>query len=114
MLTVTVRHEGELTVLLCVGRIVRGEEAAILCAAVGQRGREIVLDLSRVDAVDAAGVGALVSLQAAGVYLKLKDPSRPVREILSITKLDSVIEICDTQSSSEVAVVTDAIYAETE
>jgi len=94
-LTVTVQEVGQLAVLGCVGRIVRGEETAILCTAVRQRWPEVVLDLSRVDAIDAAGIGALLSLQAAGIYLKLRDPSPRVREILSITKLDSVVEICE-------------------
>jgi anti-anti-sigma regulatory factor len=34
-----------------------------------------VLDLTQVDAIDAAGIGALASLQAAGVYLKLMNPT---------------------------------------
>ena len=113
-LTVTIQEVGHLAVLRCVGRIVRGEETAILCTAVRQRWREVVLDLSRVDAIDAAGIGALLSLQAAGIYLKLRDPSRRVREILRITKLDSVVEICESQSSGEMAVVRDEIYAQTE
>jgi len=113
-LTVTVQEVGGLAVLRCVGRIARGEETAILCTAVRQRWREVVLDLSRVDAIDAAGIGALLSLQAAGIYLKLRDPSRRVREILSITKLDSVVEICESQSSGEMAVVRDEIYVQRE
>ncbi|MGB0029899.1 MAG: STAS domain-containing protein, partial [Candidatus Sulfotelmatobacter sp.] len=61
----------------------------------------VVLDLAQVDAIDAAGIGALISLQAAGVYLKLVDPAQQVREILKITKLDSVFEICESQSTAE-------------
>jgi len=58
-----------------------------LCAAVQQQGRDVILDLRKVDAIDAAGIGALVSLQAAGIYLKLMAPSEHVREILRLTKL---------------------------
>lgn len=93
MLSVTVHNSGKAVILRCVGRIVRGQEARILCAALGCRKQEVILDLSRVHAIDAAGIGALVSLQAAGLYLRLKDPSPRVREILSVTKLDSVMEI---------------------
>jgi len=71
---------------------VRGEETAILCAAVQQPRRDLTLDLSGVDAIDAAGVGALVSLQAAGVYLRLIHPTKQVREVLRLTHLDSVFE----------------------
>ena len=95
MLTVTVENLGEIVILRCVGRIVRGHETTILCSAVQHEGRNIVLDLTQVDAVDAAGIGALVLLQAAGIYLKLMNPTEQVREILKITQLDSVFEIVE-------------------
>ena len=94
MLHVAIEESGKTAVLRCVGRMVRGHETAILCAAVRQGGRNVVLDLSKVDAVDAAGVGALLSLQAAGIYLQLKNPSKAICEVLRVTKLDSIFEIC--------------------
>ena len=93
MLHVSVENSGENVVLHCAGRIVRGHETAILCAAVRQHGRSIFLDLSRVEAIDAAGIGALISLQAAGIYLQLLNPTKAVREVLRITNLDTVFEI---------------------
>jgi anti-anti-sigma factor len=98
MLKVTVENLGEIVILRCVGRIVRGHETAILCSALQQEGRNIILDLTLVDAIDAAGIGALVLLQAAGIYLKLMNPTERVREILKITQLDSVFEIVESQS----------------
>ena len=50
---------------------------------------------------DAAGIGALVSLQAAGVYLKLLNPTQPVREILRLKGLEAVFEIGDGRSAEE-------------
>jgi anti-anti-sigma regulatory factor len=85
---------GKSVILRCAGRIVRGEETRILCAAVSHAGQNIVLDLSKVDALDAAGIGALIALQAAGIYLQLMNPPSAIREILRVTKLDSVFEIC--------------------
>lgn len=102
MLTVTVQNLGDEAILRCQGRIVCGDETAILCAAAQQHGRSVILDLSRVDAIDASGIGVLVSLQAAGIYLKLMNPTEQVREILRLTKLDSIFEICESQSSDEV------------
>jgi anti-anti-sigma factor len=100
MLTITdVENFDEMTVLRCLGRIVRGYETVLLCPAVQQEGRNVVLDLTQVDAIDAAGIGALVSLQAAGVYLKLMNPNRQVREILTLTNLDTVFEICESHST---------------
>jgi anti-anti-sigma regulatory factor len=69
--SITVETFDEMTVLRCLGRIVRGYENVLLCSAAQQEGQNVVLDLTQVDAIDAAGIGALVSLQAAGVYLKL-------------------------------------------
>jgi anti-anti-sigma factor len=101
MLTVTVEDFGEVVVLRCAGKIVHGDETSILCSAVHQESRNIVLDLTEVKAIDAAGIGALASLQAAGFYLKLVNPTRRVREILKVTKLDSIFEICESQSIDE-------------
>jgi anti-anti-sigma factor len=95
MLNVNVKDLSDAVILQCSGRLVRGEETALLCSAVQQHGRTVILDLQGVEAIDAAGIGVLVSLQAAGVYLKLLNPTAPVRELLRITKLESVFEICD-------------------
>jgi anti-anti-sigma factor len=108
MLTVTVENLGGVSILRCLGRIVRGNETAILCPAAQQHGRSVVLDLAQVDAIDAAGIGALVALQAAGVYLKLMSPTQQVREILKVTKLDSIFEICEAQTTVTPAELTQA------
>ena len=98
MLTVTIEEFDEMTVVRCVGRIVSGYDNVLLCPAAQQVGRDVVLDLTQVDAIDAAGIGALISLQAAGVYLKLMNPTPQVREILKLTNLDSVFEIVESHS----------------
>jgi anti-anti-sigma factor len=100
MLHVSVEDLGENVVLHCAGRIVRGHETALLCAAVRQHGRSITLDLSGVEAIDAAGIGALISLQAAGIYLQILNPTKAVRELLRITRLDTVFEICSSMETN--------------
>ena len=101
MLRVTVQKLGDLAILHCQGRIVRGQETSILCAAVRQNGRNVLLDLRNVDGIDAGGLGLLVSLRAAGFRLKLMEPTAHVRRILSLTKLDSIFEICESESADE-------------
>jgi anti-anti-sigma factor len=101
MLNVTVKDSDDGVVLQCQGRIVRGYETAILCAAVGQKGRNVTLDLTGVDGIDAAGIGCLVSLQASGIYLTLLNPTKQVREVLRVTQLESVFEIRESRASEE-------------
>src|SRR6266700_4835543 len=98
MLTVTPHTVADTLVLHCHGRLVRGEESELLCAAVHHHGRDVVLDLAGVSTIDAAGIGALVSLQAAGIYLRLVSPTEPVRAVLRLTGLEEVLEICDLRS----------------
>jgi anti-anti-sigma factor len=102
MLTITTETFDEVVILHCLGRIVYGYETILLCSALHQAGRNIVIDLAEVDAIDAAGIGALVSLQAAGIYLKLMNPTRPVRETLKVTNLDSIFAISESQGICEV------------
>jgi len=94
VLHVTIEEKDETVILHCIGRIVRGHETALLCAAAGRYGRNVILDLTEVDAIDAAGAGALISLQAAGIYLQLRNPNKAIVEVLRVTRLDSVFEIC--------------------
>jgi anti-anti-sigma factor len=93
VLHLSIEELGEAVILRCIGRIVSGDETALLCSALGQYGRNMILDLTNVETIDAAGVGALISLQAAGIYLQLLDPNKAIREVLRVTKLDSVFEI---------------------
>src|SRR5216684_3152319 len=102
MLTVTVKESDGGVVLQCQGRIVRGDETAILCAAVRQEGRNVTLDLAGVDSIDAAGIGCLVSLQASGIYLKLLNPTEQVREVLRVTRLESIFEISESRSPEKI------------
>ncbi len=65
MLGVHIENIGDMAVIECEGRIVRGEAASKLRAAVNSQrdARIIVLDLSEVPAVEGGGLGMLVFLQ---------------------------------------------------
>ena len=105
MLTVTVKESDDGVVLQCQGRIVRGDETAVLCAAVRHEGRNVTLDLTEVDAIDAAGIGCLVSLQASGIYLTLLNPTEQVREVLKVTQLESIFEIREARAVEELIMI---------
>ena len=89
---------GEVTVR-CYGRLVYGRESALFCAALSRHGRDIIVDLSGVTAIDAAGIGALVALQGVGTRLRLVDPSESVGRVLRLANLDSVFDICPNQNA---------------
>jgi anti-anti-sigma factor len=99
MLTVDVEKTGDVAVVRCNGRIVRGEEVRTLrSAVVSEKGsRIVVLDLSEVEMLDAGGLTTLLSLhqwaRSRGVQLKLVNPSHFVREILTRTQLDHVFDV---------------------
>ena len=93
MLQVTIEKLDQTTVLHCAGRIVRGDETALLCAASRSHGHDVVIDLEKVESIDASGVGALVALQAAGIYVQLVNASAPVREVLRVTQVDSIVDV---------------------
>jgi anti-anti-sigma factor len=99
MLTVTVEKQDGAVVLHCAGRLVHGYDTALLCAASHQEGQPVTVDLENVTAIDAAGIGALISLQAAGIYLRLLNPSAPVIETLRVTQVDSIFEIYGSPTS---------------
>jgi anti-anti-sigma factor len=99
MLTIDVEKTGDLAVVRCSGRLVRGQEVSTLKNAVVSENetRIVVLDLSEVEMIDAGGLNTLVGLhhwtRSHGIQLKLVDPSQFVKEVLLTTGLDHVFDI---------------------
>ncbi len=99
MLTTYIEKLRDVAIVRCEGRLVRGEAIRTLKNAVISRNdsRLIVLDLSDVESVDAAGLTTLVSLhhwtRSHNIELKLSNPSKFVLEMLDRTKLSSVLHI---------------------
>jgi len=99
MLNIDVERTGDVAVVRCSGRIVRGEEVRTLRHAVvaEKDSRIVVLDLAEVESVDAGGLTTLLSLhqwaRSRGVQLTLVNPSHFVREVLVRTQLHHVFDI---------------------
>ncbi|HXW92627.1 MAG TPA: STAS domain-containing protein [Terriglobales bacterium] len=99
MLTISVEKLGDLAVVRCRGRVVRGQEVHALRTAVvaEKQSRTIVLDLTEVQSFDAGGLNTLVSLHTwaagRGVQFKLANPSSFVYQLLRRTQLDRVLDI---------------------
>lgn len=89
----------DVAVLQCLGRVVDPEELSRLKAAVTSLSqlRVVMLDLSRVEMIDARGLGMLVFLHnwacAIGIQLNLVNASKVVRRVLEVTGLTSVLHL---------------------
>src|SRR6266568_1873124 len=98
MLTVKTERAGDVVVIKCAGRIVRGQELVLRSAVLSEKlARMFVLDLSDVEAIDAGGLTLLVALhrwtQENRVHLKLVNPRPFVYDMLTRTHLDCVFDI---------------------
>ena len=98
MLKIHVKKLGDVTILCLQGRIVRGETAVLRNAMNSQtEASAVVLDLGGVNTIDAHGLGVMLQLRAEtetkGVEFRLVNVTKLVRQILEITRLDSVFEI---------------------
>ena len=98
MLRVHAKNFGSIVVLCVQGRIVVGETKALRDAVLSQAGiGTLVLDLARVDIIDAAGFGALLALRAEtrsrGIKIKLVNVTQNVSQLLEITRLSTVFEV---------------------
>jgi len=98
-LSIQSRRVGDVVVLGCRGRIVEGDECAMLSHELGRLVPDdpcIVLDLSGIEFLDSSGIGLLVRLlnrtRAARGDLKLCALPDRVRELLRITKLAAVFD----------------------
>jgi anti-anti-sigma factor len=102
MLTVKIERAGDVVVVKCAGRIVRGQESTLRNAFLSQKlTRMYVLDLSEVEAIDAGGLTLLVALhrwtEDNSVHLKLVNPRPFVHDMLTRTHLDCVFDISSLQ-----------------
>ena len=99
---------GDVAVLQCAGRIVRGEALQLLKDAVTslRRPRVIVLDLSAVEMLDGCGLGMLVFMHCwtrdNGIQLKLVNPSNFTLEMLEQTGPTSFLHVSSVDDAVEV------------
>ena len=95
------RADGEAIVLDISGRLVLHEGDGPLKDKVGtllkQGSRQILLNLGDVQFVDSAGLGAIVGVCLAakkqGGVVRLLNPSKRLQELLTMAKLQSVVDI---------------------
>ena len=69
-----------------------------------QNDTKVLIDLSKVSRIDSTGLGVLMNcychaVKNAGV-LKLLNPDAPVKRVLSVTKIDSVLQTFEDESAA--------------
>jgi anti-sigma B factor antagonist len=109
-LKLKIRETEEVIVIYCQGRIAYRDEALASSEKVTELvpdTRPLVLELSGVELIDSAGLGALVvvfmSAQARNCSIKLAAPRKSVWELLQLTNLASVFEIYATVEDAVLA-----------
>jgi len=106
-LKLATRTDNGVLVIDCTGRIVFGDESALLRdtvkAAINANNR-IVLNLGEISYIDSGGLGTLVALrttaQNAGGTIKLANLTKRVGDLLQVTKLLTVFEVYDSEAEA--------------
>ena len=98
MLSVKLSNLGNTAILYLRGRIVRGETESLRETVNSQTGvAVVVIDLGGVNTIDASGLGLLLELrqqtQSKGMEFRIRHVTRLVRQVLEITRLNSVFEV---------------------
>ncbi len=106
-LKLTTRTVDGVTVVDCAGRIVFGDESALLRDTVKKliaENSRIVLNLADISYIDSGGLGTLVALYTtarnAGGAVKLANLTQRVGDLLQVTKLVTVFESFDSEQEA--------------
>ncbi len=107
-LNINERQAGDVTVLDMSGKITIGEGSVSLRNAIRklieEGKKKILLNLSQVSYVDSSGIGEFVASFTAigreGGQLKLLNLTQKIQDLLAITKLLTVFDTYDDESSA--------------
>jgi anti-sigma B factor antagonist len=102
------RQVGDVTVVDATGRITLGEGASVfrdMIRDLATKGnKKILINLSDVSYIDSSGIGEMVSsfttVTNHGGQLKLLGLTKRVKDLLQITKLYTVFEVFEDESSA--------------
>ncbi len=102
------RQVGEVNVLDVAGRVNLGEESNAFRDAlnefVARHQKKILVNLAEVTFLDSWGIRelatALNAVNKDGGQLKLANPSKRVKDLLRITRMDTVIQVHDDEAAA--------------
>lgn len=104
MMALIIQNLGDVTVFRSSGRITLGSEENLKQAIAQQpRTRTAVLDLAETSTIDAAGIGALLSLREwtnqSGIGLKLMNLNPRVERLLELTQVRPAFDVCSVRET---------------
>ena len=107
-LNINERQAGDVTILDMSGKITIGEGSVALRTAIRrllEEGKKrILLNLAGVSYIDSSGIGELVSsftaINKEGGNLKLLNLTQKIKDLLTITKLLTVLDVYDTEAQA--------------
>ena len=103
--SLTIRQEGDVTVVDAAGRITMGESAAALQQSLrgltAQGTKKILLNLAGVSFMDSAGMGEMVGCYVSGsrmgTKIKICEATRRISDVLQMTRLTNVLDVYDSE-----------------
>ncbi|HVP54622.1 MAG TPA: STAS domain-containing protein [Candidatus Eisenbacteria bacterium] len=115
------RHCGSVYIVHCAGRLVSGEESAVLAEALQRGLREftrVVLHVGEVSRVDSAGMGLMVRFlwhtRNRNGDLRLAAPQPFLTDLLHVTKLSSVFRIYPDEEAAIVSFLKEGVMTPAE
>lgn len=108
-MSLTKRSVGDVMIVSVTGEMTAGTGIGVLLkdtvrSLLQQGHRKLLIDLAGVPYMDTSGLGELVQSFATtenrGGSLKLMKPTRRIKDLLTITKLQSVFECCDSEADA--------------
>jgi anti-sigma B factor antagonist len=105
---IEMRTIGDIRILDCSGKITLGEGTMAVRNTVRDilkdNGKKIILNLANVNYIDSSGIGELVSTYTTvtnnGGQLKLLHLTKKIHELLQITKLLTVFQVFDSETTA--------------
>ena len=104
---INLRTSESVTILDLKGNLTIGAEEVLgemINEVVKDGQKQLLVNMAEVPFIDSSGIGALIKsfsrVKAEGGKLKLLNPSRTARQLLSITGLLSVFEIFDDEATA--------------
>ena len=107
-LNISSKQVGDVSVVALKGRIVLGEGSSSLRerikSLVGDGKKKIVLNMANVTYIDSAGLGTLVAARVSakkeGTVLLLSDLGNKFHEVMQVTRLLTIFDVCPTEAEA--------------